>query len=388
MMRISRRLDLDVAQSWQGAQQDIRLMPHQDMPSERETAQDNMDSLAVETAQLVAFLRSLKANSGTSATIEVKETHKSWVFLVGDEVYKLKKPVRDHLQDLTTLSAREANARNEVRLNRRLAPDVYLGVAAVTRCRDGGIEVDGKGAIIDWLVHMRRVPEEFMLDQMILRGHVPEERIGALIDLMAEFYQQLPRPSLNPKDYAAHFEREQLENRRVLTMSQFPLDRQQVTALLDAFDDQLNLLRELLEKRAGEGKIVEGHGDLRPEHVCLRDPPLIIDCLEFNLGLRLVDPHDELSYLGLECGLLGAQWISERLTSGYAQRAHDPCPKHLISFYTAYRAFLRARLCLAHLLDPGPQEVTKWISKARSYLVAAERAVLSLGKPGDRPSNH
>ena len=129
-------------------------MPYQDMPSERETAQDNIDSLAVETEQLVAFLHSLKANSATSATIEVKETHKSWVFLVGDEVYKLKKPVRDHLQDLTTLSAREANARNEVRLNRRLAPDVYLGVVAVTRCRDGGIEVDGKGAVIDWLVHM------------------------------------------------------------------------------------------------------------------------------------------------------------------------------------------------------------------------------------------
>ena len=363
-------------------------MSRQDLPSRSEAAQDQASFVAAETTQLLALLSSIQAGLGTSDRIDLKETHKSWVFLVGDEVYKLKKPIRNHLQDLTTLAAREANARNEVRLNRRLAPDVYLGVAAVTRSRNGGIEINGKGAVVDWLVHMRRVPEEFMLDQMIMGGHVPTERVDAFIDLMTSFYQRLPSAGLSPRDYIEHFEREQSENRRILTMPQVPLDPNEVTAPLDAFDEGRGHVRELLEKRASEGKIVEGHGDLRPEHVCLNDPPVIIDCLEFNLGLRLIDPHDELGYLGLECGLLGASWIGERLTTGYAQRAHDECPKQLLSFYAAYRAFLRARLCLAHLLDPGPQDANKWINKAQNYLAVAQHHVLSLGNPAGRRLSH
>ncbi len=363
-------------------------MSHQDTTSRSETAQTQASFVAVESGQLLGVLNSIQAGLGTSDRVERKETHKSWVFLVGDEVYKLKKPVRNHLQDLTTLAAREANARNEVRLNRRLAPDVYLGVAVVTRSQTDGIEINGKGAIVDWLVHMRRVPEEYMLDQMIMAGHVPIEGVDAFIDLITSFYQRLPSAGLSPRDYIEHFEREQSENRRILTMARSPLDLNEVAATLDAFDEEQSQLRELLEKRASEGKIIEGHGDLRPEHVCLNDPPVIIDCLEFNLGLRLIDPHDELGYLGLECGLLGAPWIGDRITTGYAQRTHDECPKQLLSFYAAYRAFLRARLCLAHLLDPGPQDENKWIKKAQNYLAVAQHHVFSLGNPGGRRLSH
>ena len=338
----------------------------------------------VSTAECVRFLSDPASYGGRSGRVDVKETHKSWVFLTTDQVYKLKKPIRNQVQDLTTLAARAANTRKEIHLNRRLAPDVYLGAVPLTLEDPGELALGGNGVIVDWLVHMRRVPETFMLDQMIVHGDVPESAIEALINLLAEFYQNAPRSNLTPDSYVAHFEQEHAENRRCLTDNAFPLDPGPLNALLDQFEHALGDHRTLLEGRVREGKIVEGHGDLRPEHVCLVDPPAIIDCLEFNLSLRLVDPFDELVFLGLECSLLGAPCIQERLVRGCAKRLDDHPPDRVLSFYEAYRALLRARLCLAHLFEPDLREPSKWLPKARNYLGIAEQSVLTLASREDR----
>lgn len=345
------------------------------------------EAVASQVPDYVTFLSSAKAYPGCTEPIDVKETHKSWVFLVGPDVYKLKKSVKNHLQDLTTSDARATNARNEVRLNRRLAPDVYLGVIALTLSPNGELSIGGQGTAVDWLVHMRRVPEAFMLDKMIARGNVRAEQIDALIDRLAAFYRGLPPARLSPEAYVSHFKKEQSENRRVLMKPQFPFEQGEMNALLDAFEKLHGEIRSLLEERVREGRIVEGHGDLRPEHVCLTDPPVMIDCLEFNLQLRLVDPHDELTYLGVECALLGASWIGEQLAAGYADRVNDHCPPRLRSFYEAYRSLVRARLCLAHLLDPGPQDELKWVGKAGGYLAVSRRALINPGTPADRSAN-
>jgi uncharacterized protein len=333
-----------------------------------------------EVGAFVTFLSSPEAFPRGDGGVEVKETHKSWVFLCGEHVYKLKKPVRNHLQDLTTLATREENARNEVRLNRRLAPEIYLGAVPLTRLPDGELCIDGRGTPVDWLVHMKRIPEAMMLDHAIASGSVTRERIECVIHLLADFYQGLDPFDLAPEAYFAHFVREHLENARILTTTGFGFGPRDIDVLLDAFASFLEDVRPLLQERACAGRIVEGHGDLRPEHVCLSDPPVIIDCLEFNLGLRLVDPHDELGYLGLECQFLGAPWIAERLLTGYATRSGDHCPLTLLSFYQAYRGFVRARLSLAHLLDPGPQDQRKWVGKTLGYLKLAGRALVTQGK--------
>jgi aminoglycoside phosphotransferase family enzyme len=150
--------------------------------------------------------------------------------------------------------------------------------------------------------------------------------------------------------------------------------------VIGAFDDGLAgpLLAEvqrfldedhaLLRARVAAGRIVDGHGDLRPEHVCLTAPPVIIDCLEFNERLRQVDPFDEITYLGLECSRLGADWIGPRLLQKLSGALDDAVDARLLRFYARYRACVRARLALGHLADPSPREPERWQPLARTYL--------------------
>ncbi len=118
----------------------------------------------IATSERVRVLRDPATYGLDDRVIEVKETSKSWVFLTPTEVYKLKKPVRNHFQDLSTIEARAANTMSEIRLNRRLAPDVYLDAVSLTRDDWGDLHLDGDGHVVDWLVRMRRLPEDRMLD--------------------------------------------------------------------------------------------------------------------------------------------------------------------------------------------------------------------------------
>ncbi|MFP3942832.1 MAG: hypothetical protein ACLFWF_03010 [Alphaproteobacteria bacterium] len=308
--------------------------------------------------------------------VEVRETHMSWVFLAGDHVYKLKKPVKTPVLDFSTLQAREVNALREVRLNRRLAPGVYYGVVPLTQERAGRLALDGGGRVIDWLVHMRRLPETAMLDHLIENGAVPRDRIDALGHRLAAFYRRAARADISPTAYAARFGRELEESREVLLHSPVSLDSG-TAPVLDRAEAALRHIRPLLEERVRGGHVVDGHGDLRPEHVCLLDPPVVIDCLEFNRELRLVDPFDELAFLGFECTRLGAPWVRGRLIELCAQALGGRPPEPLIAFYTAFRGLVRARLALAHLLEPDPATPEKWRPRALEYVrIAAEATPL------------
>jgi aminoglycoside phosphotransferase family enzyme len=341
----------------------------------------------VPTRNKVAFLSSPSVYPASVRNVEVKETHMSWVFLAGEVVYKLKKPVKYPFLDFSTLEAREADCREEVRLNRRLAPDIYLGVMPLTREADGVLALDGSGGPVDWLVVMRRLPEEKMLDYALAHGTVTRSQIGAVADLLARFYRLAEPADVTPQQYVAQFAREQEKNRSLLTNERFDLPRATLNAVLSGIEAVTSAEPELLMSRARDGRIVEGHGDLRPEHVCLSDPLVIIDCLEFNRNLRLVDPFDELASLSLECERLGAPWIGDMLIRRCADLLGEAPSPRVLAYYTAYRACLRARLALAHLLEPHPREAEKWLPLARTYLAIAERASVTLRPREARPTN-
>jgi aminoglycoside phosphotransferase family enzyme len=126
--------------------------------------------------------------------------------------------------------------------------------------------------------------------------------------------------------------------------------------------------QELFAARARGRYIVDGHGDLRPEHVWVDDPIRIIDCLEFNPKLRAVDPLDEVAFLSVECDHLGASWASNHLRSQSVRIWGDGASSELFCFYRCYRATLRARLTIAHLLEFNPRTPEKWLPLARDYL--------------------
>jgi aminoglycoside phosphotransferase family enzyme len=148
-------------------------------------------------------------------------------------------------------------------------------------------------------------------------------------------------------------------------------------AALDEFDRRLKQYAEMLGARAVAGRLCEGHGDLRPEHIGLDGRPVVIDCLEFNRALREVDPFDELAFLDLECRLLGADWIGPRLIAHCASALHDVPPPQVMALYTAHRALVRARLALTHLLDFNPRTPERWKPQARRYVEAARAALAS-----------
>lgn len=340
----------------------------------------------VSTREKVAGLSSCAIYPDCRSEVEVIETHMSWVFIPGDVVYKLKKPVRYPFLDFTTLAAREADCREEVRLNERLAPEVYLGVVPLMQDVDGKLSLEGGGTVVDWLVKMRRLPADRMLDHAIAADAVSKADVENVAGVLANFYRQAPPADFSPADYLDRFSREQDVNRSVLTMTAFDLPCEPVNTALNTIEAFIAGRSDLLADRVRSGLVVEGHGDLRPEHICLLDPPVIIDCLEFNRSLRLVDPFDELAFLALECERLGAGWVGETIVERCGQRLGGRPLDELLAFYTVFRASLRARLAVGHLLEPQPRDPEKWLPLAQQYLTIAEGASLSLALPGDRRS--
>lgn len=316
----------------------------------------------------VALLRKPGVYPGEVRQVEVIETHFSWVFLTERNVYKLKKPVRYHGLDLTTLAARRHNCEQEVMLNRRLAPDVYLGAVALTSTDHSGLELDGRGPVVDWLVVMRRLPAERMLDAAIRAGTVSADEVRKFSLLLADFYRRAAPVTLDPDAYRQRFATAVQANHVELTAPAYRLPGEQIAALTRAQERFLHDRGELLVRRARTGRIVDAHGDLRPEHICLTPDPVIIDCLEFDPELRRLDPADELAYLALECERLGAPALGADVLRHYREATGDDCPDALIHFYTVFRACLRAKIAIWHLADCAPAERDHWSERARSYL--------------------
>lgn len=336
----------------------------------------------ISISEKVAFLSDPDNHGQPAGGVIARQTHMSWVFLAGDRVYKLKKPITAPFLDFSTIEARKDNCRNEIRLNQSLAAGIYLGLAPLTREHSGQLAIDGAGTPVEWLVVMRRLPDERMLDRTIADGTATPDEIAAVANLLIGFYRKAAPAGISPQDHLGIFRQGMAENRAVLT---HPLFQAQLAAagietrpIVGDLDRFLAQDSGLLSQRFTEGRIVEVHGDLRPEHICLIDPPVIFDRLEFSRILRLLDPFDELSYLSLECESLGAPWIGATLMRQCAARLGNPPPQRLLDFYTAYRACLRARLALRHLLEPKPREPKKWMPRAIRYLRIAAKADLRL----------
>ncbi len=316
------------------------------------------------TSEKVALLSRPSTYGAQVSAVECVETHMSLLFFTGDTVYKLKKPVVYSFLDFSTLAARERNCRDELRLNRRLAPDVYLGLSKITREADGTLALDGAEPVVDWLVRMRRLPHREMLDQRIAAGSVAPDEIDAVAAVLTRFYTGLSPSRLGADEYVAQLRNEHRVNCEVLAGFESSLS-EPLLADVQRFLDQDHVL---LRARIKAGRIVDGHGDLRPEHVCLNTPPVIIDCLEFNERLRQVDPFDEITFLGMDCARLGAAWIGAQLLARLSQALGDVVDPHLLRFYARYRACIRARLAVAHLGEPTTRDPQRWPLQARAYL--------------------
>ncbi len=319
-------------------------------------------------AEKVAFLSRADAYPHAPANVVARESHMSWVFLAGSRAYKLKKSVKFPYLDFSTLARREAACRAEFALNRRLARDVYLDVVPLRDSGNGLVLEQGPGTIVDWLVVMRRLDEALMLDHSIATRRLSAADLDRLVGVLANFYRRADRVTITVSAHLAEWSRSLAYNRRVLLDSRFGLADGLVRTIDRVQRRFLAQHGKLLEDRIRCRAVVDGHGDLRPEHIWLGDPPRIIDCLEFNPVLRANDPFDEIAFLTLECERLGAPWASAYLYRRMMRVLPLSPPLPLFLFYRSHRAMLRARLAIAHLLERDPRTPEKWPTLARRYL--------------------
>ncbi|HXV24153.1 MAG TPA: hypothetical protein VED46_07830 [Alphaproteobacteria bacterium] len=324
-------------------------------------------------AHVLDFLSRPESYPEQPTRVEIIETHMSWVFLLDRHVYKLKKPVQRPFLDFRSLAARKRFCLEEVRLNRRLAPDVYLGIVPLTGT-DGGLVLGGGGPVRDWLVCMRRLPAERMLDRMIASGEPSSAELYRVSRLLISFYRSAPRRRLAPEWFILRLRREVALNRLDLIDPRRSPSPGLARSLCACHLRFVDLHLPLLHKRAA--RICEAHGDLRPEHLCLEPQPIAIDRLEFEPTFRLLDPVDELSYLAMECERLGSERVGTKLLDGYMTSLGDHVPEPLIAFYKGVRACQRARLAVLHLHEDSPSTAREhWLRRASAYLNLAARHV-------------
>jgi aminoglycoside phosphotransferase family enzyme len=317
-------------------------------------------------AEKIAFLSTPGSYGGVHA-VEAIETHRSWVFLTDQHAWKLKKPDKGTDFDFRTLETRRQNSLAEVRLNRRLAAGVYLGMVPLTLRSPGQLELNGHGPVVDWLVKMRRLHRSESLEAKISTGSATREAAERTAKFLASFYTNARPIPLTLDDYQQRLA-DTVDDNRTELMRLAPVSlHSDILRVVESQSQFVESQGTLLGSRLQSRRIVEGHGDLRPDHIWLSDPPLIIDCLEFNERLRTLDSASELMFLVLECDRLSAAWIGEIFFQAYSSIARDNPPKPLLEFYRSMHACSRAKLALWHLLDRRG-EPEHWQAKAARYL--------------------
>ena len=201
-----------------------------------------------------------------------------------------------------------------------------------------------------------------------------------LVATFCQFHRWAPPVSISPDRHLVAWQRNLRYNRCVLLEPRLGMPAGLVRHIDGAQRLFLAFRASLLAGRVRARRIVDGHGDLRPEHICLGDTPCIIDCLEFNAALRAADPFDEVAFLSLECEWLGTPWVGRYIRRRIAAALRDGPSDELFTFYRCYRATLRARLAIAHLLEPSPRTPGKWPALARTYLKLALSDAVRLEK--------
>lgn len=337
-----------------------------------------MNAAATDLGAKVACLSRPESYPDRTLAVEVIETHFAWVFLAGRFAYKLKKPMRYHDFDCTSLATRRANCELEVTLNRRLAPAVY--VSTVPLCVDGDrLTVGGSGTPIDWLVKMHRLPRERALDRLAAAGRLHDDQLAALMKTLTRFYDAAPRAPWDGRGYRRALAVEIERTAEELSAKTLGLDAEHVYQVAAGLQDRLAANPEALHARIADGRVVDAHGDLRPEHVFLTAEPQIIDCLEIAAELRLLDSAAEVAFLALECERLGHSGLARRIVDLYRQHGRDDIGNDVLAFYRALRAFVRAKIAAWRLEEQlAPDDAAHWRARAQWYLDVAAGGVTAV----------
>jgi aminoglycoside phosphotransferase family enzyme len=310
--------------------------------------------------------------------IELVQTQMSLIYLTGEYVYKVKKPVNLGYLDYTTLAKRHFFCRQELDLNRRLCPDAYLAVVPIVK-ENGGLRMEGQGEAIEYGVKMRQLPQDRMMDLLLPRHQVTWGMVARVAERLVRFHQKAETNQEIAAFGKLNVIRQNCDENFVQTEKYVGLTilRAKYERIKDYTNGFIETNAGLFEKRVGEGRIRDCHGDLHAAHVCFTDDICIYDCIEFNDRFRYCDVASEVSFLAMDLDRYQQPGFSRHLVDTYAGVSHDEGLQSLLNFYKCYRAYVRGKVEGFKLDDSliSESEKTKALETARSYFRLAESYV-------------
>jgi len=324
---------------------------------------------------LVKALLEPKAYPHNPQRIELVQTQMSFLFLTGDYVYKVKKPVDLGYLDYTTLEKRRFFCHQEVELNRRLSPDTYLEVASIVK-REGQIHIGGKGETIEYAVKMRQLPREQMMDSLLSLNRVTEEMVANVAEKLAAFHDKAvasPEISAYGKLDAIMTNTEEnfAQTEKYIDISIPSPKYHRIKVYTDNF---IRSNKSLFQNRVENGRIRDCHGDLHAAHICFTDGIHIYDCVEFNDRFRYGDVASEVAFLAMDLDRYQRADLSQAFVNAYVRLSQDKDLLQLLNFYKCYRAYVRGKVESFKFDDPyiSEEEKTSVLAAARRYFELAE----------------
>jgi aminoglycoside phosphotransferase family enzyme/predicted kinase len=294
--------------------------------------------------------------------VELAETHISLVFLLEHDVFKVKKPVNLGFLDFTTVSLREEACRAEVSLNARLAPDVYRGIVPVREDAHGRACFAAEGRVVDWAVHMRRLPDAKRADVLLAQGALSAPAIDVIAVRLARFHAEANTDAMvadfgGPEAIGRNVEENFAQTHAVIERY-VPKEGPEIVRWQTDF---LRANPSLFERRMAAGRVRDGHGDLRLEHVYFEseNQPTIIDCIEYNERFRFADVCADVAFLSMDLEAHGRADLAERLLARYARESNDFDLFALVDFYESYRAFVRAKVATMVAADSSLDDAAR-----------------------------
>lgn len=330
----------------------------------------------------IEYLLHPAAYPHAAGTIELVQTHISFVLPVGEFVYKWKKPVDFGFVNFSTLARRKHFCEEELRLNRRLCPEVYLGLTWLSR-EGASFRLRGEGEIVEYGVKMARLPEEAMMNRVIATGGVERKHLDTIIDILVPFYRQADgggrvRANGRPQAVARNIYDNFAQTKRFIGGTALGTGR---FARIKAFAESFLRREELFAERIAAGCIRDCHGDLYSGNICLADKISIFDCIEFNENLRFIDYAADVAFLAMDLDFHGYAGLSDYFIDRFIAAMGDPGLRRMLNFYKCYRAYVRGKVGVLTAADPGLAEhkaeaamatAAKYFQLAETYAAGEE----------------
>ncbi len=313
--------------------------------------------------EIIKALKNPVAYDEEVTTVEMLQTHISYVFLTDRFVYKVKKPVDFGFLDFTTLERRRYFCEEEIRVNRPLCGDMYVGAVPINRDTAGRIKVGGEGETIEYAVKMKRMPSDAIMTALLDRNSVSEEHVDKIARLLADFHRiaatgsgvdECGSLSQVRKNWVQNFQQTEAHRGTLINTGDFDFVEKEVLGFMEENE-------ELFNQRVSEGRVRQCHGDVHSGNIFIlpSGEVYVFDAIEFFKGFSCSDVASEIAFLAMDLEFLGQTNLAERFVDKYIDFSGDKGLSGLLNFYKCYRAYVRAKVNGFRLSEPNISESEK-----------------------------